>query len=445
MFAHTFEFVIGSTYVEPLGKGEIVAVAPTMNQPLLAAVADARRVLAQVADVQPVYLSVTAKERLLVELSRLTAQADELRLRALADAGDIAAEHGARDAGVWLAHAAHVDPAVARSDLQLATVLQDRPVVAAAMRAGMVNIAQARVITAAVADLPERLGPELRADAEARLVGFAEEFGPVELRRLGRRILDVLAPEIAEAEDAKRLEAEEARARDKASLKFRNLGDGRSRLSAMLPTSAIERLKTYLDAHTNPQRPRDTETGQAGEANPDLASTPFHRRRAHAFIDLLELIDPARLPEHGGDATTVVVTITLDQLRADLATAGVLSADGEDAISASEARRLACQARIIPAVLDGKGRVLDLGRSARLFQPAQRIATRLRDETCRGEGCTIPARWCHLHHADPWSAGGATDLDRAVTLCGHHHQCIHDHRYSHERLPSGSIRFHRRT
>jgi len=288
--------------------------------------------------------------------------------------------------------------------------------------------------------------PEVRGDAESRLVAYAGEFGPVELRRLGRRILDVVAPEIAEEELARRLEAEETAARERASLTFRDLGDGRSRFSGVLPRAAVERLKGYLDAFANPARP-DLARPSADpnrEANPDLARTPFHRRRAWAFLDLLELLDPDRLPEHGGDATQVSVTVGLAELRADLATAGVLADDGEQAISAGEARRLACQARIIPVVLDGRSRPLDLGRSARLFRPAQRVAARLRDHTCRAEGCAIPARWCHLHHEDPWSRGGSTDLDLAVTLCGFHHHRIHDHRYTHQRMTSGDIRFHRR-
>ncbi|GAA1514011.1 HNH endonuclease signature motif containing protein [Nocardioides humi] len=422
-----------------------MSLAPLVQQPLLAAVETCREALAEVADAQPLYLSTPEKEQLLLQATALVAQVEELRLRTLADAGDITVVHGARDAAAWLAHAAHIDPAPARADLHLAHGLETRPRVAQAMRAGQVTSTQARVITQAIDALPDRLGPGLAADAEARLVEYAAEFAPIELRRLGRRILDVLAPEIAEAEEAKRLEAEEAAAREKASLKFRDLGDGSSRITGILPTTCVERLKTYLDAHTNPAR-REHGTREAVEANPDLARTPFHRRRAWAFIDLLELIDPDALPVHGGDATTVVVTVSIEQLRADLATAGILtgSGEGEESISATEARRLACQARILPVVLDGHARVLDLGRSARLFQPAQRAAIRLRDHTCRGEGCTIPARWCHLHHEDPWSNGGSTDLDHAVTLCAHHHQRIHDHHYTHQRLPNGDIRFHRR-
>ena len=111
-----------------------MTVAPLLTPPLLAAVADARAVLEQVAQVQPLYLSTAEKEKLLIEVARLATQVDELRLRALADAGDVAAIHGARDVGVWLAHATHADPAASRADLRLANALHDRPVVAAGMR-----------------------------------------------------------------------------------------------------------------------------------------------------------------------------------------------------------------------------------------------------------------------------------------------------------------------
>jgi hypothetical protein len=172
---------------------------------------------------------------------------------------------------------------------------------------------------------------------------------------------------------------------------------------------------------------------------------PQHRAYAHAFAALLEHLDPDGLPEHGGDATTVLVTLTLSQLLTDLAAAGVIAGDGQHAISAEQARRLACQASIVPVVLGGKGEVLDVGRRMRLFTRAQRRALRIRDQRCRAEGCTIPAAWTEAHHLEPWSQGGATDLANAVSLCAHHHHRIHDHAYTHHRLPSGDIRFHRRT
>ena len=119
--------------------------------------------------------------------------------------------------------------------------------------------------------------------------------------------------------------------------------------------------------------------------------------------------------------------------------------EAEQALSASEARRMACNAHIIPVVLGGKSEVLDLGRTRRLFSKAQRRALRLRDKRCRAEGCTIPAKWTEAHHLKPWSEGGSTNLDDAVGFCSHHHHRAHDHAYEHERLPNGDYRFHRRT
>ncbi len=130
------------------------------------------------------------------------------------------------------------------------------------------------------------------------------------------------------------------------------------------------------------------------------------------------------MPAHGGDATTVIVTIPLEELRKDLGTGELGPADK---LTAGEVRRLACTANIIPAVLGGKSEVLDLGRSSRLFKPAQRKAMIIRDRECRAEGCTIPAAWCEAHHwGRPWANGGRTDLKDGVLLCSWHHHRAHD-------------------
>ena len=68
---------------------------------------------------------------------------------------------------------------------------------------------------------------------------------------------------------------------------------------------------------------------------------------------------------------TVVVTMTLETLTGGLAAATL---DTGDRIAAHTARRLACEAGIIPVVLSGTREVLDLGRRNRLFTRAQRIA-----------------------------------------------------------------------
>lgn len=418
------------------------AVAPGVH-PIVASAQAVIDAVKDVADVQPTFMGSADKQAALVQIAAGEAALAELRLRVLASSGDVAQEAGARDVAAWFARAVRADPAQSRADLRLATSLEDRPLVAAGMREGAVSLAQARVIVAGLAALPADVGAELVAQAEATLVGYAADFGPRELRRLARHILDVVAPEMAEAEAGRQLEDEERAAREKASLTFRDLGDGRTKIHGVLPTSVAERLKAYLQAFSSPRRAsRDgshdsTTGGSAGEER-----VPQHRAYAWALAALLELLDPSRLPEHGGDATTVIVAMTLEQLRAKLAAAGVLTSDEQ--ISASEARRLACQATIIPAVLGGKGEVLDLGRSRRLFSKAQRKALRLRDRGCRAEGCTVPAAWTEAHHLKPWSEGGATDLADGICFCNHHHHRIHDRGYSHEFLANGDVRFHRR-
>jgi hypothetical protein len=170
---------------------------------------------------------------------------------------------------------------------------------------------------------------------------------------------------------------------------------------------------------------------------------PPRRRLAWAFAAFLEAVDPARLPLHGGDATTVLVTIDHHTLASQLTGTGLV---GDDPISAGQVRRLACTAGIIPVVLGGDSEILDLGRTRRLFSPAQRKAMAVRDQHCRAEGCTIPAAWCEAHHAgQPWARGGRTDLADGVLLCSWHHHRAHDDRYDTRRLPDGDYRFHRRT
>ena len=136
-----------------------------------------------------------------------------------------------------------------------------------------------------------------------------------------------------------------------------------------------------------------------------------------------------------------MVTIGLDSLRNELGTGAII---GGDPLSATAIRRLACEAAIIPVVLGGKGEILDLGRTRRLFSPAQRKALRLRDQHCRAEGCTIPAAWTEAHHLKPWSKGGNTDLEDGILACNWHHHRLHDPRYETTTLSNGDIRFHRR-
>jgi len=427
-----------------------------VTHPIVAAATDVRASLKAVADANPTFMGVDDKAMALRELVAAEAQLAELRMRILADAGDLAEQTAARDAAGWLAHHTRTRFADTRADLALAIALdRERQVLAAGMREGAVTLAQAHVVHRALTALPDAVDAETVSRAEAHLVDKAAEFGPRELGRLGRRILDVVAPDVAEAAEAARLADLEAHAARKTRLTMRRLGDGTTRISGRLADAMATRLATYLEAYANPRHPDAEQTGtepatskQPGDA---VARLAYPRRMGEAFARFLEAADTSRLPLHGGDATTVVVTVPLASLQSELAAADLIGGGlvpGDeltgDRLSAAQARRLACTAKILPVVLGGESLPLDLGRSRRLFSPAQRKALLVRDRTCRAEGCDVPGTWCDAHHLDPWHAGGRTDLADGVLLCSHHHHRIHDDAHRVERLANGDHRFHHR-
>ncbi|RAM37944.1 HNH endonuclease signature motif containing protein [Arthrobacter globiformis] len=94
-------------------------------------------------------------------------------------------------------------------------------------------------------------------------------------------------------------------------------------------------------------------------------------------------------------------------------------------VTASTIRKIACDADIIPVLLGSEGRILDIGRTTRVFPSHIRKALNARDQGCAFPNCTIPASWCEAHHITYWSRGGPTSTDNGVLLCAHHHHLIH--------------------
>lgn len=407
-----------------------------MLHPMSESVSAVHAAIDTVAGFEPLYVPADQKAALMRELVRAEARLAAVRLRVLAVSGDVAEATGARDAALWLAADRNLDHSSARADLGLAAILEERwPDVAAALAAGEIHLEQARAIVNALEGVREDLTPAQLVQAEAQMLVDAKVLDPKGLRKVGRHLADVVDPASAEEREAKKLAEHDKHAAEKAKLSLRPQGDGTTRISGLLPDAVAHRLKTYLEAFAQPRK-------QAAAA--DGRRVPYKTLMARAFGDFLERVDPARLPDHGGDATTVIVTITLDQLRTELAAAG-LGYDEDTGLTAATARRLSCQAMIMPMVLGGASQVLDAGRASRFHTPAMRKVIRLRDKTCRAAGCDVPAQWCDIHHLTPWSEAGKTSVKDGVLLCCHHHHRVHDPAYLHERHPDGSFRFTRRT
>src|SRR3954470_11143153 len=350
------------------------------SHPIVAWADGIEQALKDVIGLDPGSLSLEDKAETLRRLTRVADRVVALRLSVMASAGEAAEGTADHSVATWLASETRTDPRTQSGDLALARDIDRRWMqLGEAVREGAVNLAQARVIARALDDLPAtEVGVEALAEAEAVLIRYAEEYAPRELQRLGRRVLEVAAPDHCDEQEGRALEREERRAASVTRLSLQRLGDGTTRLSGRLADSVADRLCTYLDAYTSPRHRR------LGEGD----RVPRQRRMGQAFGAFLEAVDPRRMPLHGGDATTVLVTVDLETLRSGLAGAGLV---GDEPISAAQVRRLACTAEIIPAVLGGRSEVLDLGRASRLFRPAQRKAMALRDRRCRAEGCTVPA------------------------------------------------------
>ncbi|MFD4328568.1 DUF222 domain-containing protein, partial [Nocardioides sp. NPDC058538] len=336
----------------------------------------------------PAYWRTGQKKERLARLEKLQAKAAALKLKVLATVGDIAGETGAKDASAWMRAELLVDKSVARSQIKLAVSVAKYEHVAAGLTEGVVSEDKARVITRALDKIetdPVANGEDL-ALAEKLLVDYATKLTANELRIVGRKILAEIDPARFEEAEARALLAEEERAQQKTALRVWDNHDGTVGFEGVLPTSIGMRFKRLVEAYAQPRKQQLVAKG--------APLPPWERLMGQGFSRLLEAIDPASLPRHGGDATTINVVISLEELRKDLGTAtlGYDETNGTT-ITAAEARRMACNATIIPWVLGGDGEVLDAGRASRFFQPIQRKALRLQAKCCQAEGCDMPPEW----------------------------------------------------
>ncbi|WP_405426115.1 DUF222 domain-containing protein [Micromonospora sp. NBC_00617] len=326
------------------------------------------------------------------------------------DGRGTAVAQGASSTAVWLRHRLRLDVAAARRLVGLAASLDVAPPgVRAALADGAVSVEQARVIVDAAATVSASAGAEVADKAVGVLVEWAEQFDPTLLRKMGTRILDHVAPDLADAAAAAALKAEDARAARDRHVTISEQTGGRLRVAGTLDAEAAALLRAAIDPLTAP-------------SGPDDSRSPGQRRH-DALADVCRLaLRTGELPEHGGDPAQVVVTTSYDGLTRQL-DAGAL--DIGPHLTPDSVRRLACDAGILPAVLGGAGQVLDVGRQRRLISGPLRRALVLRDGGCAFPGCDRPPRWCAAHHIRHWVDGGPTSLDNAVLLCGHHHRHVH--------------------
>jgi hypothetical protein len=374
------------------------------------------------------------------EVDRAIHRLQGLRLRVIADADE---RHAADDSGLtstsaWVAARSRTSGADATADVTLAVALDNGlGATKSALGDGRLSTEHAKVIATTAARLPATLAPAERERIEVSLVAAGERLDPDRLRKAARRALAMAERSVEEtdAHEGEQLQSEEERAWAKCRFTLRHNDDGTSTGHFTVPRTAADILKKVIQQVASPKRLATAEEGRGAAFG--LAPTEGRKRAAtvvrdidwaqrygQAFAEILQHLPTDRL--HGKVAATIVVTVDHDKLVSGMGAAGV---ETGSAMSIGQVRRLACEAGLLPAVLDGESLPLDLGRTKRYFQESQRVALATTYDACAADDCDRPYAWCDLHHERPFAAGGRTDLRDAVPLCGFHHRLVHGGRH----------------
>lgn len=289
-----------------------------------------------------------------------------------------------------------------------------RAAVGAALDSGALNLEAARVILETIDTVAPHASGEAVTGLEEKLLRIAKEHPHSDLVQFCRRVPDVFDPDGAEPRE------NELRARAGARRSERRNGMGGRYVLDTDPESDGYILAA-LDALIAPRRRVAFVDGDDPTVDPALDDTrTLAQRRLDAFVTMAKQILKADDGDLSGTAATLVVHIDHEALQTGVGSATVSGI--ATPISAATARRIACEARIIPVVLGGASQPLDLGQSRRLFSEAQRLAMAVRDGGCMWPGCAEPPSRSEAAHVSPWGPDGPTNLANGILFCRYHHR-----------------------
>ncbi|GAA2757599.1 DUF222 domain-containing protein [Actinopolymorpha rutila] len=232
-------------------------------------------------------------------------EALELALVRQAEACDIGKLTGAPNATVYLRTAQRMSQHESSTAVGLASDLdKEARLTGEALAAGLVSVRQAQVIAEAIKKLPEYVGVDERVEAEEFLIVKARFANPDELRVLGEKLLERIAPEEYDRLMREELERKDRKAEQKRSLRYVPNGIPQSEsVHITLPAWEMELLRKIIEPLAEPTK----------GAEPDRR--PIDQRRGDAFAEALGLLAAAATaPVRGGRPPQVAVTIPFETL-----------------------------------------------------------------------------------------------------------------------------------
>jgi len=319
---------------------------------------------------------------------------------------------GALTAGAWLRAHTRATPAEATTTVRTARVLRSGvlPATADALGAGLVSGRHAQVIAAAVADAPAGAAALIEPEALA----VAVEADVRSLASVMRRFAHALDPEDADRAAVARYQ--------RRGLTLAPTLDGTVALSGLADEESGSVIATALDT-ASPLVAGDTRTPA--------------QRRLDAITDICRAFLAAPDTPRARGGRHVIVTTDDTTLRGQGPSPGAtLSWVGH--ITASTARRVACDAQVTTVTLGPDGEVTGTATDRRYFTPAQRRAMIARDgDRCIWPWCDRPVTWSDGHHLQPWARGGPTTVTNGALPCAAHHTALHEGGWTAHRGPDG--------
>lgn len=367
---------------------------------------------------------------LAASLMRLGARvkAHELAATRAVEASGEARRQGATSTGSLLAGSFGGDRRSADRAVKQAEAIASASQTNQALAQGEVSVGQADLIVRTLRNLPGSVTESQREACETQLLCDAPTMDLKALSRRADRISEVFAPESVDEVENGIVADREQRAWQGTQLWGVDQGDGTVKGGFVMPEAQWDMLRNAVEAISAPQIKTDDVL---------LDSRPTYAQRlGWAFCHLIEAIPADKLPDTAGVGAIVTINLDHDVLIDKIACA-TLSTGTK--ISAGQARRMACELRMLPAVFGGESLPLDVGRAKRLFTGHQRRALELRDRGCVFPGCDRPPSWCIAHHArEQWAHGGDTNLEDGVLLCPHHHRVLHHDGWDIRFAPDGT-------
>ena len=411
--------------------------------------------------------------------TRVQGWLDAKRARLARRLGEIAEDVPSMFAEADIAEATKTSRSDAGKATRRAKTLDDVPELEEALAAGGVSTEHVDAVGRALRRLQPELGAQLTADGE-RLAQIAARSTPEEFEQHLKREV----ARLDEREGGQRL------ARQKRAIRLRSWTDKdsgmviiRCELDPETGLRVLSRIDATADRLFHRHQPADCPEGEdkhdhlraaafvrlldrrenkdvaepagsGGPAEPVESVEPAELQpeaeaaadadlqpesEAAADIDNIEdMVDDPAPPAgdpHADDhieLTTfdnrceMVVIIDLHTLLHGLHERSIISNGHNVELPVESYRRMACNASIIPVVLDGDGVALDEGRAKRLATSKQRLALYAMYDTCGIPGCTVSSRHCQPHHIR-WSSNfGNTDLDNLIPVCSRHHHAVHE-------------------